>query len=80
MSNIAIRHAEIIRETLMKSVTMATTKAAMDAHKGAFKLRKITNVHLLGNVINSVEMECSKENIHHFKMQLNLNNAMMATI
>jgi hypothetical protein len=80
MSNIAIRHVEIIRKTLMKSVTMAIMKAVMDVLKGAFKLSKITNVLQLGNVINSVEMECSKENIHHFKMQLNLNNAMMATI
>jgi hypothetical protein len=61
-------------------VTMEIMKAVMDVLKGAFKLSKITNVLLLGNVINSVEMECSKENIHHFKMQLNLNNAMMATI
>jgi hypothetical protein len=82
MSNIAIRHAEIIRKTLMNSVTMGTMKAVMDAQKGVFRLRKITNVLLLGNVINSVEMECLKEMIQRLGnlMEHSLNNAMMATI
>jgi hypothetical protein len=82
MSNIAIRHVEIIRKTLMKSVTMAIMKAVMDVLKGAFKLSKITNVLQLGNVINSVEMECLKEMIQRLGnlMEHSLNNAMMATI
>jgi hypothetical protein len=82
MSNIAIRHVEIIRKTLMKSVTMEIMKAVMDVLKGAFKLSKITNVLLLGNVINSVEMECLKEMIQRLGnlMEHSLNNAMMATI